>query len=69
MNIIHLVLRKGNEQVEQTYQEMFLLKMTKCINIVEPCCAVNPSSIKERFANKLNCINYKAEAGKQNPIF
>lgn len=56
MNIIHLVLRKGNEQVEQAYQEMFLLKMTKCINIVEPCCAVNPSSIKERFANKLNCI-------------
>lgn len=26
--------RKGNKQVEQVYQEMFLLKMTKFINIV-----------------------------------
>lgn len=37
---------KGNKQVEQANQETFLLKMTKRINIVEPCCAVNPSSNK-----------------------
>lgn len=38
--------RKGNKQAEQKYQEMFLLKMTKCINRVEPRCAVNPSNNK-----------------------
>jgi len=46
MTIIHLMLRKENNEVEQAYQEKFLLKMTKCINIGEPCCAVNPGSNK-----------------------